>query len=70
MVSTDIFGKVLQQKGYRKWNWMVLFQAFLGFSGQINKKLWSAMTASNLSLLYELHSKELRENNKKLEALR
>lgn len=70
MVSTDIFGKLLQQKRHRKRNWMVLFQAFLGFSRQINKKLWSAMAASNLSLLYELHSEELQEKNKELEALR
>lgn len=48
---------------------MVLFQAFLGLSGQINKKLLNSVTASKLSPLYELHSKELHENNKKLEAL-
>lgn len=48
---------------------MVLFQAFLGLSGQINKKLLSSVTASNLSPLYELQSKELHEKDKKLEAL-
>lgn len=34
---------------------MALFQAFFGLVGQINELL-SAMTASNLSPLYELRS--------------
>ena len=37
---------------------------------QINKKLLIVVTTSNLSSLYELKSKELHENDKKLEALR
>ena len=37
---------------------------------QINKKLLIAVTASNLSSLYELQSKERHEKDKKLEALR
>lgn len=49
---------------------MFFFQVFLGLSGQINKKLLSALTASNLCPLYELQNEELHEKNKKLEALR
>ena len=37
---------------------------------QINKKLLIAVTASNLSSLYELQRKEQHEKDKRLEALR
>lgn len=46
---------------------MVLFQVILGFLGQINKKIFSIIKASNLSPLNELQSEELNEKNNKLD---
>lgn len=47
---------------------MAIFQGFLGLVGQINKKLLSSVTASNISPFYELQSKELFEKDKEIKS--